>query len=1393
MATIGEFVRLDDKAEFRSDVQLDAIEKPDLNMGLLRSYIFTTHTPPGYRPSLGLLVDVRNTFIGSPEHSRLVVVADYGHGKSHTALALANFFAKPIDSEEIQILHEKISQAVATPEGAVLLRTFKESKGKFLVVRLRGDVHASLRDQFVANLKRALQEHSETQDVQIPFWSREAEVFLKKLDGPYLVRANRFLEDYSLDVPALLSDLNSDRYQLCVNLHREVYGTTTNFGGQVSLKEVVNWVVKKFCGPGKVFGGFLVLFDEFSAYVMEYARRGASNELQDLLNGIDDHRGLATFMAFAQNSPGTTARNAIGSGPVLDSILRELNRITTDIRLATLLESVIDAYLKQNDDEWNQTMQIPGVRNLVQDASYTTYDLFSKRYKESLEWSTSRFIGVVTKGCFPLHPLTTALLCNLQFQSSMAGIAPRTVLGFVFQQVREIKKDQPVILDGKPNWVLPIELVDYFRDQISKEKFALYSTAYDRMGGGIAPEEAKRFIKALLIQYVADLPIPDEETQTAVLAQMAGLNETDIKAAGQYLIDRGVVRRESVSKKIQFYSGSTDFDAIENLLATKLGKTDLEEEDFLKLGQNITRIEPVIDWAKPSDWATPHYFMRVSDFKPEKIRTLAFRHTPSSKSLKAGTRGCVIWCIAQDHRELDDLTKKATSLLDEALAEPSPIPVLVVLPRLATPELFEILKRKKALESFTNDERERGKDVFSDMLKQADEEVQNALAINEFDENSIHNQRSADLYRVSSKYTHGLMGLTNTSPSHVITSLYQYAYKLSPTGFDFSYAASKMREAIRLIGKALLQNQVNIKLAEINASPVANNVLETVLKIKWQILNTSYKIQAPKAAHVKAAWDYFDKSFSPKKQNVEVGPVLAELFNPPYGYDTNSASVVFCAWLGYNFRYLRITENLYPITMNDLLEHFAKDPKDLIDYFCSTDQHWKVQISRKELSETLKRIKEINTRISEGTLPYTIDEAKRTIRELDEFLTDENVSDEEKERYKPSKEELVRSIELALTYSKSATDLANSIQNENSPRNLLAKRKPIEELPRCTLVMAEGKTPDELRGLLNSRLAQTVNSHCGLVKNFKEISQYGLVQVQLKTLLDQLSSAGLTSLTDQINDAMKELTQRKEYLEKQQQEKGTLNQIASMDSSANLIRLLEYMKTLEGLQGYSDTVNQQRNSKQAAIQGRISEIVKGVEELIQEVGGVSTTLEADSWYREWVRYHEKIVGTKWENELRDANQRFASVQAIFSRLATLHFTANTKSDIHALSATIDAIEKEYQQQLTEGTRKAIDAARERVSELKARKQSEARQTLEKISKDFAEKGSNYFLILQRLELIPDFLAESEGEQWLGLKQQVRSRMDEESAKTILDMFKTMKDSEKREKLLTELGKLHKEI
>src|SRR5262249_38046682 len=154
---------------------------------------------------------------------------------------------------------------------------------------------------------------------------------------------------------------------------------------------------------------------------------------------------------------------------------------------------------------WLEFTKDKGISLALEQASHVAYETFLGRYMNGLQWLPDRFDKTVTKGCFPLHPLTTALLCNLKFSAAGGMSDPRTVLGFVMEHLND-KMDQFAIVNGAINWVRPVALVNYFGESISPEAYRLYQNARRNLGSD-ADDEQRSALMALFLLEATQLTL----------------------------------------------------------------------------------------------------------------------------------------------------------------------------------------------------------------------------------------------------------------------------------------------------------------------------------------------------------------------------------------------------------------------------------------------------------------------------------------------------------------------------------------------------------------------------------------------------------------------------------------------------------------------------------------------------------------------------------------------------------------------------------------------------------------------------------------------------------------------------------------------------------------------
>jgi hypothetical protein len=1400
MLTIGELVTLDEEAEFRNDVQLDAYDHAERNLSLLRSYLFTGSAPSDAGAavrsisSVGVLDQIRQAFLNEKLDNRLAVIANYGHGKSHLALALANYFGKPVDSKEVQLLFTKIDNAVNDPARASGYHDFKRSRGEFLVVRLRGDMPRTLHEQFMAGLEKALSEHTATVGQRPQFWHSVAERFLSGLTGNARERADAFLEQYSTEVSLLLREVQQrhDVYDICVRLFTHLYGVPPNFGGETSLKEVINWAANTFCGVDKPLGGMLILFDEFSAYINKYAQRNATGELQDLLNGVDDQRGKVVFLAFAQHDPLTVAEQVHLPGQSRESLKRELTRLTRKFALYSLMESVIDAYLKQSDDAWQRFTAEAKVKGHLYQATDFTHELFKARYDRELHWTIEKFQEAVTKGCFPLHPLTTALLCNLRFNTAEDIGVPRTVLGFVMEQLNR-RQHLPAVEMNRINWVLPVTLVDYFGARLHGDHYTAYKNAA-RLLDLAAPAHYEQVLKTLLLQEVANIRVRGER-QVELLAQCVGLTEDETKQALKSLSESRCIRYDPINRVNSFWALSTNPDELEKILAGKLADLPFDEaalkklESLLKteLQGGFGAINIRVAWGDASDWAAYETITTLEHLSNEYFLNLAQRYEAAVTGLVEGRRGCLVWLVARNEDEVAWYRQQVTALMDKALPGDAPMPVVCMLPSEPHPEIIEAFQRIRGLEKFSQNEREAvGTEFYTDEIAKAKVALLRACSrLRGEAGNCLDVPRPTGAYAVPVAYRARIV--RSASITGVLTECYKLAYRFVPPEFFTQYKANKtsLRDAVKLIAGLLLQNSPRSLRDGVRTNPVARDLCEKFLIQRWGLINSDYRIQEPNSMAIQHVWEHLDTVCPPGSQETAVDELLMPLFNPPFGYDYNTATLVFCAWFGFNHHDLQVSTFGRRINRERLGDWLSKGPKDFINELCCNQM---VALARRDPGEIVQEVKVILEKIKAGS--FTQAEAESAIAKLEEVGRDERNSVELRDKVQAGAMSLREALAEAKNYDQQANKLIQAIKAENNLRTLLDIQRKIASLPRTSLVSANAPTPVQLREQVQGRLAEVVEIDCERLEKLERLTQFENNQGQLSARKKMVQDAGYSPLVERFDVALRKLEEKRIALEKENQEEAIRVEIQGMDENARLKSLYNYRTRLEAVNGYSAKTMDLRNA-------RLQRISKAIEQLESQVDTWQTQIETvasvkaldglrDALLRQADRYQETVYAPKLEaaqKRMNDLREFLGELEEIRKAIQSNAFASPAEAERQL--QTLAALAEKFGAIAAPKQRAMVEELQQTIAQHVQEKRSQALEWLRRLEEEHRTSQSPV-RIKEKLAHPPAFLPAEARSDLQRLSEQVQMRIDQDAVARIELEFRQIVDRKQREECLRRL-------
>lgn len=234
------------------------------------------------------------------------------------------------------------------------------------------------------------------------------------------------------------------------------------------------------------------------------------------------------------------------------------------------LELVIKGLLDKqvNPNLWNQFCQTWD--NTLLGDSRKAHETRINIYRER-GWKLQDFQTNLTRGCFPLHPLNSYLLCNLDFTQG------RTVIQYIKENVKQFINSQPVEKNGKLNYIPAISLIGFFEQLEFSRPYSEYQKAYDTIASS-ATEAEKAVLKGLLLFYVSQnkLNKSESEKHDVILSELTGLSEKETKETLDILSQKKqVIYPNAGDNTYRFYSGSNLLEIIQ----------EIEEEANKKLNE----------------------------------------------------------------------------------------------------------------------------------------------------------------------------------------------------------------------------------------------------------------------------------------------------------------------------------------------------------------------------------------------------------------------------------------------------------------------------------------------------------------------------------------------------------------------------------------------------------------------------------------------------------------------------------------------------------------------------------------------------------------------------------------------------------------------------------------
>jgi len=881
-------------------VTLSLMNDPDKNLELCEGFVFNYNAAQPKFSTLGVLDLLRESFHSSNNPNIHLMVQDFGKGKSHFALTVANFFKQSADRPEVEGILGQIRFVTSGNTQVIYerLKAYKERSRPHLVVCISGERGIDLGKTLVQALQTALKDHG-IGDTLAHHFTEKPLNYLRQLassDGDR-AKAEAFLKNFdsfSGDLARLIDDLQEGQYdrittakQLSAELNN---GIPFDFEVNLNIEAMFEEVIQNFCvGENRRFEGILLLFDELNAYLRTWLANpiaAGGYVLQNITNLCSHNPGKIALLCLAQVKPSLDTQISL-----LDR--KNYERFTTRIELApstyepeSSLELVIDKLLKQSDDEqWEAFLNRFG--DTLREDSRTVYEHYISAYKRQ-SWTFQKFYNHLGQGCYPLHPMTASLLCQLEFTQG------RTVIQFIKEDVASFIKDTTV--EDKIKYVYPVRLMDAFQSNFAQQSiYEDFKKTYDSIAANASPEEIT-VLKAIGLYYLSGDKITKSTKQKheELLSLMTGYSIPKLRGILAKLSDEyQAIYYNSGNNTYRFYSGYSINDLrrkldedIENLPVNFNSLVNHCRKNLSHyLGSDTIRAENFVDNHRLNgeDWQFERQLFTVDQFE----RVLSTERTVKSLT----ERGLIAYFMGQYDQDLQAIEKEAEAVLARA---PKAVQerIIIAIPSRGTRDLDRVLLLKDTLSKKSTQEKQEFGAALTELTKQFDSQLDAELQ--EVFDGCIYTCRVIDKVPLTQR----------KSLEPIVSKMLEELYIYTPSVENQDKLKAKSTSGSGIVSYAAKQLLDNT-LKEPFPNAAFNTVITTVFTDKWGILKKGrpYTVLIPKDANVRQAWDTISELTKIENQEqsiTEIRKIWTVLSDAPFGYNELTFTMLFAAWLSYH-------------------------------------------------------------------------------------------------------------------------------------------------------------------------------------------------------------------------------------------------------------------------------------------------------------------------------------------------------------------------------------------------------------------------------------------------------------------------------------------------------------
>lgn len=842
-----------------------------------------------------------------------LAIADYGTGKSHLAVTLAQLFS---GAEYMPDTYNKVLDNINSIDSEAAQRIRSIYKGKNFVMVVNGmrdfNLHAEILKAAQKSLKlyelpddslRKLNRAIETAEI---FFERNANNSLALFEKAALKRG------WMTSGEKLLSQIrenlmtDDEAFEIVNEVYAEINGQEIRWDEGLSASSILEMLVSEYCGMNGIFDHIILLFDEFGRY-LEYtagvnaAKSGESGlqQIFELTQKTQNVEGYLHVINFIQRD----IKAYLETVDQTKNVSRYIGRFDQSEKyyISSNLETVFANLIQRKDKE--------AFNEIVVKWQNSKEDEWKKLFQKLNKWLVTKgmwkeyklFRKVVVEGIYPLHPISTFMLTNLSDY-----LQNRSSLTLISNYIEEYKEYD---ISGNPFMIMPEQLIsgDLYTEMLSAEQEGRQKTQqcikYDNVLGKYADKLSEKSLKVLranLILRVLRFRTTDYDDVVDALSICSGLTVNEIKEELKWLEDEyAVLEYDDHAAVFDFTeesNGAHDFKIIKKRLMAS-ANIDKSIVSSIKIQELAGVLEPqttnfgVQHKITTSEWQFVQELYPIEDFVLAKVNNYVKGWELAVGSTTA--KGRLIWlyvnketnpeCIENVHKLIEAFDGK---------------PIVVMLLNDVDNRMFESLVEYCVLDNMDDAIRKKYERHFDEDYARAENNLKDEIE-------SLRKQRCH----------FGKEGIENLSarmPMY-LTSVFEEIYPYAVPFFFDGFVTKGNNIGNKAAGfycsflKMLLSNSVSEATIHNFVVEMRNRVeslFSTTSLTSWKCINEKCKLIPPEEKNAKRVFEAIVDEIN-KNQDLPCKDIYNTFCKPPYGMSEDIVTLmiaVVCANLNYCLR-----------------------------------------------------------------------------------------------------------------------------------------------------------------------------------------------------------------------------------------------------------------------------------------------------------------------------------------------------------------------------------------------------------------------------------------------------------------------------------------------------------